>query len=303
MPETKDLRNVNEEEIRRFLDSFDIVLSDCDGVLWHIDSPIENSIEALTKLQSFGKKIFLVTNNATAGTRKICERLLVNGLEAKEEQVIIPSKVIAWYLKKINFQGQAFTIAMEPFRKVLMEAGIELLDEKEPNVYPNNVPATLNAVQDRQSVKAVITDFDVNCNWAKLTFAISCLKRKDVLYVTGALDKWVSCSNGSLILGPGPLIDIITEGSGRTPISCGKPSDTLRNYIFEFCNVINPKRCLFIGDTVNYDMKFGALCGFQKFFVSTGCDSFEESQKNEDTCPEYYLPNFGQLLSILDDMA
>ncbi|KAK2582549.1 hypothetical protein KPH14_004840 [Odynerus spinipes] len=300
MSRTKDLRNCSAEEIRKFLDSFDVILSDCDGVLWHIDSPIENAVEALSKLQSFGKKVYLVTNNGTAGANMICTRLKKSGFEAKDDQVIIPPKVIAWHLKQINFKGQVFAIAMEPFRKVLIDAGIDLLDEKIPYIRPNDVAATVCAVQDLKSVKAVITDFDVNCNWAKLTFAISCLKRKDVLYLAGALDRWVTCGNGSMILGPGPLTDIVTEGSGREPTSCAKPSIILQNYVFDLCNVTNPKRCLFIGDTVNHDMKFGGMCGFQKFFVSTGCDTIVEAQKTEETCPDYYLPNFGQLVPILD---
>lgn len=244
-----------------------------------------------------------MTNNSSVSVSMICDRLRKNGLEAKEDQVITPPKVIAWHLRKINFKGQIFAIAMEPFRKVLIDAGIELLDEKIPYIYPNDVVATVDAVQDRESVKAVISDFDVNYNWAKLTFAISCLRRKDVLYFAGALDRWVPCSNGNIILGPGPLTDIISEGSGRTPISCAKPSKILKNYIFDLCKVADPKRCLFIGDTVNQDMKFGAMCGFKKLFVDTGCDTIEEAQKTEETHPEYYLANFGQLLHILEQIS
>lgn len=301
MQKTKDLRNCNGEEIRKFLDSFDIVLSDCDGVLWHIDSPIKNAVEALSKLQSFGKKVYLVTNNATADESVIRTRLRKNGFHAENEQIIIPPKVIAWYLKRIDFKGQAFAIAMEPFRKSLIDAGIDLLDQNIPHLYPDDVAATVCAVQDEKSVKAVIIDFDINCNWGKLAFAISCLGRKDVLYFVGAMDKWVPCGNGSMILGPGPLADIVTEGSGRTPTCYAKPSNILQTYVLDECKVTNPKRCLFIGDTVNQDMKFGAMCGFQKFFVGSGSDTIKEAQKMEETRPEYYLPDFGQLIHILNE--
>ncbi|KAI4495553.1 hypothetical protein M0802_008565 [Mischocyttarus mexicanus] len=219
-----------------------------------------------------------------------------------KDQVVTISKVIIWYLKKINFQGQAYTIACNSFRKDLLDAGIELLDENVPKVYPNDVLATLNELSDRKSVKAVIADFNANCNWANLNLAISCLRRTDVLYITGASDKWVSCGNGLLMLGPGPMIDIITENSGRTPISCGKPSKTMQNYIFEFCNITNPRRCLFIGDSINQDMKFAAMCKFQKLFVSTGIDNFDDTQKLICTLPEYYISNLGKMLSILNDL-
>lgn len=60
----------------------------------------------------------------------------------------------------------------------------------QPKTFPTNVTATIKEVLDRPSVKAVIVDFEVNFNWAKLALAISCLKRKDVLYITGVTDDW-----------------------------------------------------------------------------------------------------------------
>jgi hypothetical protein len=44
-------------------------------------------------------------------------------------------------------------------------------------------------------------------------------------------------------------------------------------------------------------MKFASMCGFIKLFVGTGCDTLEATQKEEDTCPDYYLPTLGQLFS------
>lgn len=49
----------------------------------------------------------------------------------------------------------------------------------------------MKAVQDRPSVKAVIVDFCLFFDWPKLAHAISCLKRKDVLYICGTQDTWI----------------------------------------------------------------------------------------------------------------
>lgn len=46
-------------------------------------------------------------------------------------------------------------------------------------------------------------------------------------------------------------------------------------------------------------MKFASMCGFIKLFVGTGCDTLEQAQKEDDTCPDYYLPSLGQLFSDL----
>lgn len=79
----------------------------------------------------------------------------------------------------------------------------------QPQIVPSNYRTTLKQVLDRPSVKAVITDFDVNCNWAKYALAVSCLKREDVLYITGAMDETITtyCENNLL----GEYIDILIE--------------------------------------------------------------------------------------------
>jgi len=52
---------------------------------------------------------------------------------------------------------------------------------------------------------------------------------------------------------------------------------------------------------IHQDMKFASMCGFIKLFVSTGCDTLEQAQKEDDTNPDYYLPSLGQLFSVYND--
>lgn len=52
---------------------------------------------------------------------------------------------------------------------------------------------------------------------------------------------------------------------------------------------------------INQDMKFASMCGFIKLFVGSGCDTLEQAQKEDDTCPDYYLPTLGQLFSAYND--
>ena len=55
----------------------------------------------------------------------------------------------------------------------------------------------------------MIVDFSLYFDWVKLAFAISCLERDDVLYLSGAQDEWVVCSSDTKLLG-NRLIKLIT---------------------------------------------------------------------------------------------
>ncbi|KAK8397375.1 hypothetical protein O3P69_004831 [Scylla paramamosain] len=55
---------ITRENFKSFLESFDTVLTDCDGVLWHEDRLIGQAHVTLNTLQALGKKVFFVTNNS-----------------------------------------------------------------------------------------------------------------------------------------------------------------------------------------------------------------------------------------------
>ncbi|OAD53226.1 Phosphoglycolate phosphatase [Eufriesea mexicana] len=299
MSSAMNLSQASVKQVQDFLNSFDVVFSDC--VIWYLGKPIPGAILTVSKLQQMGKRLYLVTNNSTISIDRYCEQLRLNGLVVKPEQVINSAKVISWYLKKIQFSDEAFVIASSTFRQVLIDDGIKLTPSS-PAVVEGNVAVTMKAVQDRSSVKAVIVDFCLFFDWVKLAHAISCLERKDVLYICGTKDAWIVYDLDKKVLGPGPLINIITQYSGRTPIECAKPSNVLKDYILETCDVNDPKRCLFIGDTINHDMEFGALCGFQKMFVDTGIDTIQEAEKDKKTRPDFYIPSLELLHPIIDSL-
>lgn len=129
--------------------------------------------------------------------------------------------------------------------------------------------------KDRPSVKAVVHDFDSNCNWIKLNQALFHLRRDDVTFITGACDEsiilrenakffgtlkhqvllWKSKYVTPLIinliqfLGPGLTSKMLAKESGKVPVFCAKPSKVLENYVLKECNIKDPSRVLFIGDS------------------------------------------------------
>ncbi|XP_012278249.1 4-nitrophenylphosphatase [Orussus abietinus] len=298
MAKPQDLREIDRKKFKEFLDSFDVILTDCDGVIWFLSTPIEGAIETLNLLKTLGKKIFFVSNNSLSTVEQYCQKLESSGFQATPNQIIIPAKVIAWYLKKLNFDGEVFTIGSTPFQKVLKDSGIKLADSPPLSVM-EELSTVREQISDRPSIKAVVCDFDLDCNWIKLTRAILSLQKQNTIFLMGAQDKFVPFSKNVALLGPGPLTNIVTELSGRNPIPCAKPSKVLKDFILEQCEINDPKRCLFIGDSPDSDMQFGTMCNFQKLFVESGTGRLEECTKCAEITPDYYLPELSLLLPVL----
>jgi len=97
-----DLRNT-----KKVIDSVDVVLSDCDGVLWTGDSVVSGAPDAINKLKAMGKKIFYVTNNSYKSRKEYVHKFLGLGYHVVDDEIFAASNVTAEYLQtKYNYQGK-----------------------------------------------------------------------------------------------------------------------------------------------------------------------------------------------------
>lgn len=60
-----NLLQATKEQRQLFLDSFDYILTDCDGTVWQMNKPYEGVDRAIAELKEKGKRIVFVSNNAT----------------------------------------------------------------------------------------------------------------------------------------------------------------------------------------------------------------------------------------------
>ncbi|XP_016905678.1 uncharacterized protein LOC107993659 [Apis cerana] len=295
-----DLREATTEQMQDFLNSFDIIFCDCDGVIWYLLNPIPGAILSLRKLQDLGKKLYLVSNNSNISIDDYIKNFKKYGLSVEPEQIITSVKVISSHLKKLKISGKVVVLATSQFRESLNKDGFHtILPSFEINEQdPLN---TIKNIHNQACVDAVVLDF-CNYDWGLIVFLLKCLNNESVHYITGCTDDYISYSYNEKIIGSGPFIDIISKYSKRSPIKCAKPSQVLKQYIFDTCNVQDPGRCLFIGDSIKTDMKFAHMCGFKKMFVDTGVETIKNAIKNEEGCPHFYLPSLGMLYPIIDSL-
>lgn len=82
-PKTKPLSSPKE-----LLDSTDVFIFDCDGVIWKGDSIIEKVPQVLDKLRALGKTVFFVTNNSTKSRKGYLKKFTGLGLNVQPEGIV-----------------------------------------------------------------------------------------------------------------------------------------------------------------------------------------------------------------------
>ena len=66
----KEVSKLSDSEVADWFNSFDTVMTDCDGVLWVGGGAIEGSPDMIQRFRALGKKVFYVTNNSTKHRRE-----------------------------------------------------------------------------------------------------------------------------------------------------------------------------------------------------------------------------------------
>jgi len=87
----KRLDDLSRDDLVAFVDSFDSILCDCDGVLYKSDQILLSAPELITYLaEEKGKKVFYVSNNAVKTRQQYVDGLTKKGFPIK--------KVIIWLI-------------------------------------------------------------------------------------------------------------------------------------------------------------------------------------------------------------
>ncbi|XP_055609076.1 uncharacterized protein LOC129756280 isoform X2 [Uranotaenia lowii] len=294
---SRRLVDLSQEERQSFLASFDYVLTDCDGVIWSLQGEIEGVGAAISLLKSYGKSVFYVSNNSVRSLDNYKKQILRLGQEPDLRDLNNPATSVIKYLKSINFTGLIYAIVPEEFLKLLREAGYEVLTgPAEP--MSESFHVILPATRDKQPVKAVIIDSDVNVNNLKLMRAEAYLKRDpDCLFLAGATDYEIAVGNAFTFIGPGYYVEILERATSRKATVLGKPSLELGKLLTDRYGIKDPRRVLFVGDMLSQDIAFGRVAGFQTLLVLTGGTSMDQllALKEGDHIPDFYTDGFADL--------
>ncbi|XP_055941536.1 glycerol-3-phosphate phosphatase-like isoform X2 [Argiope bruennichi] len=258
-----------------FLDSFDYVLTDCDGVLWMGNDAIPGSVETINILKNM-------------------------------DSIISTSYCAAVYLQSLNFKKKVYIFGSTGIAAELDEANIPHLPIG-PDPVADNWIQWLSEVKLDPEVGAVIVGFDHYVSYPKLTKAASYLKDPNNLFIATNRDEQFPTEGDLIIPGAGTFVSAIEVVSGRKATALGKPERFMLDCIKVTHPDINFSRCLMIGDRLNTDILLGTQHGLKTLLVGTGINSLEDVLQLEQSTdktdhllvPDYYLPCLGDLLKFI----
>ena len=354
IPNPPTVLRSREEASAYIRDNIDTVLFDCDGVLYRTTSLCPGASECIRELMDTqGKRVLFVTNNAGSNRRELLEKLsrLLQIDSLTNDQMISASYSCVQYLRgellATAADAAATTARSNPPRvhvigssglcEELVAAGFNVTGGPSLSSSSSMTREDLAEYNFEQlhPIDALVVGHDTHLNFRKLCIAHNLLSRNpkalfvatnkdsfDVVDGNPSNDDNASDDNGNSqnlrhIVGNGATVVALEYSSKRIATNVGKPSKELFETIRHNDSNSNingnngknqkhnlfddPSRCLFVGDRLDTDIRFGKDNGMKTLLVMTGVTTAEtmeelESGTEEEPLPDFIAPYVGMLV-------
>ncbi|XP_039958622.1 uncharacterized protein LOC126758081 [Bactrocera neohumeralis] len=289
---------LSAEEQREFVNTFDVVLCDCDGVMWMVSASLPRTGEAVNALKDNGKQVFFVSNNSVRLDEEYVNKFTRIGVkDFQANDIMHPVKAMLYYIKKHNIKQPVFSLCSGQSNETLRREGVDvrtLVTKEDVEI------ATLDKItRPEQKMGAVLYDINLNLTYAQIAAATRYLADKDCHFIAGGTD-WLLPITADLTL-PGfcDFLDTLKRFSGREPTIVSKPAVLLGEILKDVYKLADPKRCLFVGDSLTHDIRFGLKCGFQTLLVLSGSTPIEEMwQASAEDQPHFYADSIVDFIEL-----
>jgi len=294
---------LSKDIIRSFVDSFDTILVDCDGVLWAGSKLLTHSVDTINFLKENGKRVFYVTNNSTKTRSQYLSRLLQIGYNAEEREIATSGFLVASYLKSIDFDKKVYLIGSKGLSEELSNHGINHTPPGPESMETDIKSYISSEFKFEDDIGAVVVGFDEYISYPKILQACNYLSRPDCLFLATNTDETFPMEIPLVVPGTGTMVKAIQTPSGRIPQVFGKPFPPMLQAISKHCDII-PERTLMVGDRLNTDINFGRNCNLQTLLVLSGVTTLIQLNQQEELgdkslIPQYYTDSLGDIFRLL----
>ncbi|KAH8069499.1 phosphoglycolate phosphatase [Aureococcus anophagefferens] len=253
---------------QEFLDSVDVFIFDCDGVIWKGDSLIDRVPAVLKKLRELGKRIFFVTNNSTKSRKGYKKKFEGLGLEVEPEEIFSSSFAAAAYLEQTKFKdtGKKVYIIGESASGELDLIGVPHIgagadSAKAPDMKPGGM------LEVDEDIGAVVVGFDREVNYYKIQTAQLAINELGAEFIATNLDAVTHLTDAQEWAGNGAMVGAI-KGCGREPRR-RQAVALMIDYMEEKFGLDRARICM-VGDRLDLDILFGNDNGLKSCLTLSG---------------------------------
>ncbi len=265
------------------LSTYDAILLDLDGTVYHEDHPLPGAVELIRKLQQENRRYACLSNSASSPLR-VMQRLHTMGVDVDPGHIYTAAAAACDYVLK-NFpedspgsrKPRVFNLATESVREML-EGLVEWVQTGgEPcDAVISGAPSNVYATDERQRL------------------ALQLLRRGAAL--VGLCADRVYPSPRGLEFGSGAQGAMLAYAANVKPFFCGKPDQV---FFLELCVRVNvaPQRCVIIGDNLESDVLGAKQVGMGTILVLSGVTRRRDLQRlAPQHQPDYVLEDLTELL-------
>eukprot|EP00808_Paulinella_micropora_P021895 g44757.t1 len=292
------------------LADFDVLVFDCDGVIWKDTSSIPGAADTIkqvtsdadtiNKLQAMGKTLYFCSNNSTKSRAQYTKKFKEMGMTVTAPQIFNSSyAAAACLLQQPGFdqnKHKCFTIGGPGIGLELKERGVQTIEARTLLDKKHFSREEMCKIKLDPAVKGVLVGSDEFLTYTKVAHAMLYLNENPgCIFISTNQDNTFP-SDGRVLPGGGSCVAMVAWAAMQQPINTGKPSNFLMQLIKERNPSLDPKRTLMIGDRLETDILFGKSGGFRTCLVSTGIHGPNDVAKS-DIKPDFCLPSIAELFS------
>lgn len=259
------------------LTTFDAVLLDLDGTVFHEDVALPGAIELIAALQA-RRQAFAFVSNSGLSPRRLRERLTRMGADVREDQIYTAAAAGCDYVRQHFARGvRVFSVAGD--------AGHELLDDH------------VVWVDDDQTPCDVVMSASLanrNATPERFQFALRQIL-SGAIHVALCADRAYPTPRGFEV-GAGAVAAMLSYAADHRPIFCGKPQ---RLFFESLCSRLHvrPERCVVIGDNLESDVIGARQAGMTSILTLTGIATREHlGALSTDMTPHHVVADLRELV-------
>lgn len=221
-------------------------LLDMDGTVYLGGRPIDGAVEAIGRMRSRAKVLFL-TNNTSVARSDYADKLNFMHICATEDDIYTAGNATIDWLKKHGITDKIFLLGTDKLKAEFIRAGLGLTD----------------AAPDM-----VVVGFDTSLRYERLSLCCKHI-REGVRFIATHPD--FNCPVGDgYIPDVGSFLALIKASTGRDPeLVCGKPNPPIAEGVAARAGC-RPDEIAMVGDRLMTDMRFAVNNGFKAVLVLSG---------------------------------